>query len=259
MPGKDAHGSMRSSLLLCLWPGLAASWLRGSFSALVGAISFGLVLNFVILATFVWPNLGGKELPAGILPITGWLLVLWLWVGGFTQQRRMLLTWATPPADDGSEKLFRQAQTEYLRGQWVAAERLLEELLKLRPADVEGKLLLATVLRRTERFADAQRQLTELVEIPAAGRWQREIAEERRRLAKVTAEENVATEIANAPNSPVQPTEKTSIPASRPATAEPARPAAAPASRSPASEEDDEVQIIAYERVEQERQRRKAA
>lgn len=238
---------MRSSLILCLWPGLAASWLRGSYSALAAAIAFGVLLNFVITATFVWPNLGGQELPAGLVPITGWLLVLWLWVGGITQQRRMLLTWRTPPQDDGSEKLFRQAQTEYLQGQWVAAERLLTELLKLRPADVEGRLLLATVLRRTKRPEDAARELTQLEELPAAGYWYREIADERRQLAGTSAPEStVAEEV------------KHDLLAET-AQAEPASRKPAPSARSVVNDEDDEVQIIAHERVEQERNRRKAA
>lgn len=238
---------MRSSLILCLWPGLAASWLRGSYSALAAAIAFGVLLNFVITATFVWPNLGGQELPAGLVPITGWLLVLWLWVGGITQQRRMLLTWETPPLNDGSEKLFRQAQTEYLQGQWVAAERLLTELLKVRPADVEGRLLLATVLRRTKRPEDAARELTKLEELPAAGYWYREIADERRQLAAISATEATVNE------------EVQSDLLAEKVNAEPARRKTSPSTRSVAAEEDDEVQIIAHERVEQERNRRKAA
>jgi hypothetical protein len=237
---------MRSSLILCLWPGLAASWLRGSYSALAAAIAFGALLNFVITATFVWPNIGGHELPAGLIPITGWLLVLWLWVGGITQQRRMLLTWGTPPKDDGSEKLFRQAQTEYLQGQWVAAERLLTELIKLRQADVEGRLLLATVLRRTKRPEDAARELTQLEELPAAGYWYREIADERRQLAELSAEE------------PKVENEVVSDLMGKTAFTEPARQKAAPSTRTLADDE-DEVQIIAHERVEQERNRRKAA
>ena len=238
---------MRSSLILCLWPGLAASWLRGSYSALAAAMAFGGLLNFVITATFVWPNLGGQELPAGLVPVTGWLLVLWLWVGGITQQQRMLLTWATPPQDDGSEKLFRQAQTEYLRGQWVAAERLLAELLNLRPADIEGRLLLATVLRRMKRTDDAARELTQLEELPSAGYWYREIADERRQLVETTATETTGDKKV-----------KSDLLAET-ANAEPASRKAPPSTRSAAVEEDDEVQIIAHERVEQERNRRKAA
>ena len=136
---------------------------------------FAAAVNSALIVTFIWPEVGGNELPAWFLPAASWLCVLCLWGTGAWQSRQMFLSWATPPVDQQSEQLFRQAQAEYLRGNWPAAERLLTDLITRRPADAEGKLLLATVLRRAKRPADAKKCLQELRELPGSLRWEREI------------------------------------------------------------------------------------
>lgn len=240
--------------LLCLWPGLARLWLQGSFSALAGAVLFAAAVNSALVVTFIWPEMAGNELPAWFLPGTSWLLVLCLWVAGAWQSRQMFLTWATPPVDQQSERLFRQSQGEYLRGNYSAAERLLTELLTRRPADAEGKLLLATVLRRAKRPADASRCLQELCELPAGMRWEREIGLERALLTKPPEEEEdeIETTAVKTPSVKLpQTNEPNPLPAG-PTTAATGKP------KPNTTGDDDEIDVIAYERVEQERSRRAA-
>lgn len=229
----------RSNLILCLWPGLGALWLRGHGSGLLTAAAAGATLNFAVLVSFVWPDVVGDELPQWLLPTAAWCAVSVWWIVGGLQSRSMLLTWATPPLDDGSERLFRLAQTEYMKGQWVPAERALAELLKKRPADCDGRLLLATTFRRMKRPDDALRELKLLSELPGAYRWEREIAEERRMLAAPVAEtaaEKPEPQVIAKPNLRIN-----------------------PATRAESDAEDDDVEeVIALDRFDQE-QRRKAA
>lgn len=172
--------SSRPQFWQCLWPGLARLWVLGDVSSLIVALGFGVLLQVALAVTFLWPELWG----AGISPLWSsgvtWVFVLWFWVAGFRAARTFCQGESEEPgvADASVDQLFRQSQTSYLKGHWIEAETSLQELLALRPTDLEGRLLLAGVFRRTKRLDLAQQELEALQEHPQAGRWRFEIGRE---------------------------------------------------------------------------------
>jgi hypothetical protein len=167
-------------LMVCLWPGLAALWLRGRWSALATAVAFAALLNFALAGSLLWPDQLGVVGSSGV-----WLAVAALWLAGLWRNFRQLpelLIPAGPPAP--AEDLFPAAQAEYLKGHWFEAEALLARQLQSSPEDAECRLLLATLLRRTGRTQEAQRQLRRLAQCDAAGKWRLEIEQEAAFLAQ---------------------------------------------------------------------------
>jgi thioredoxin-like negative regulator of GroEL len=70
---------------------------------------------------------------------------------------------------------FSQAQHAYLRGHWQEAEALVSEILTERATDVETRLLLASIQRRSGSLAAARKTFDELLNEPGAAKWQMEI------------------------------------------------------------------------------------
>ena len=164
-----------------LWPGLTGLWLRGRWGSLIAAIAFGLLLNFAILRTFA-PSAMPVVLTGAASPVAAWVLVVGYWIAGVWLGMRELApakASVAPQFDDW----FREAQTEYLKGHWIEAESLLAKLLAERPDDAEGRLLLASVQRRTRRLAEARDTLSYLSQSDIAARWALEIYTEQRRIA----------------------------------------------------------------------------
>ncbi|MCI0361496.1 MAG: hypothetical protein L0211_23685, partial [Planctomycetaceae bacterium] len=167
----------------CMWPGLTALWLRGRWGGLAVAIAFGLAVQFALLRTFA-PSAMPDVLVAGASSQATWVCVLGFWIVGFWLNRRELLP-AKAAVDPDLDGWLRDAQTEYLKGHWIEAETLVARLLARRPDDVEGRLLLASVQRRTRRLAEARRTLEQLSENEFAGRWTWEIHAEQQRMAEI--------------------------------------------------------------------------
>ena len=80
--------------------------------------------------------------------------------------------------------MFTPARDHYLHGNWYEAEETLVQLLRRDPNDVDARLMLATLMRHTERFDDARGQLKQLQRLEAAGKWQLEIRREWEYLAR---------------------------------------------------------------------------
>jgi len=186
--------------LLCGWPGLANLWLRGSWSALAFAIGFSIVVNLALVSTFVWPALLGETFPIAV-----WPMILFVWSISVMISGRMVPAWSVPPVpswelerDVRDEKkaeettkdsadldihathtLFNRAQTEYLKGHWTEAESLLRRRLATAERDVEARLMLATLLRRTRRMQPALEQLREMERFDESVHWEFEIRRER--------------------------------------------------------------------------------
>jgi predicted Zn-dependent protease len=142
------------------------------------------LLQFALVATFVWPNLLWRAGPAWLTPAVAWFLVLGFWIGGIRSALGLRREIARQAKGDPQavEPLLREAQIEYLKGHWVEAESRLRKLLEDRPSDAEAQLLLVTLYRRTGRVDDARRQLDGLLQLSSAGRWVDEIEAEARRL-----------------------------------------------------------------------------
>jgi hypothetical protein len=157
-----------------LWPGFPRVWFEGAWSGLALAAVFGLLVNFLALASFVW--IEWVPVPAVWL---GWVVAAAFWaVGTVFFGRRASLADSTAEAVKHDD-LFRRGLGEYLKGAWFEAESLFSELVAKNPRDVDARLMLATLLRHTSRPADAERQLDELDRLERAQKWREEIERER--------------------------------------------------------------------------------
>ncbi len=165
-----------------LWPGLSRLWLRGQWRGLAIAIGFALLLNGLIITTFLWPRIIGTEHAAVVVNSLGWFVVLCFW-GASTWTAWHLLPRLQPGADvRGDDALFLEAQHEYLKGNWYGAEQRLQRMLIDSPRDADAHLLLATLYRHTRRYDEARRVLDFLLRIDGGAKWLFEIGEEHRRI-----------------------------------------------------------------------------
>lgn len=186
--------------LLCLWPGLARLWLRGDFYALGLAVFYSILLNLALVSSLIWPAyLGSRFL------VVAWPLLAVVWLACAWSSWRGMPLWfqvghkIAAPADMRVDTLFNQAQREYLKGNWAEARELLERRLRLRPRDVESRLLLVCVLRRVGRFQAAVTEIELLEGMDEARPWGLELAKERERLLQARnspeSEESSAQEL----------------------------------------------------------------
>ena len=176
---------MRLALNLTrLWPGLTSLWLQGRWMGLALAAAFAVSLNSALVITFVWPQVLSPDLPAWVCPSAAWVTVLWFWIAGFRSGSRLLAatTSSDPVRAVEADKLLRDAQVEYLKGNWIEVEALLARLLLRQPDDAEAMLLQTTLHRRMGRLEKARKSLARMAESEHADRWQHEIADERRRV-----------------------------------------------------------------------------
>lgn len=147
------------------------------------AVGFTVLLNLLLATALVWR----QWLPVRVQSIGGGLLVtIWVlaWAEARADWRRYLAELSTNGEDpqQRADRQFQLAQRSYLAGDWVATEQHLLTLLRKDAADIEGRLLLATMWRRLGRFDDACRELDRLEKMEAAASWQAEVDAERRRL-----------------------------------------------------------------------------
>ena len=180
-------GAQRVPRICCLWPGLPQLWMAGDWSGLALAVGFACLVNLLLLTTLHWT----EWLDAG-LKIAGWTAVGVLWCASAVSGWRWMACREQTAARLRQEDLFPRALGEYLKGNWYEAEAACHEMLRRTTGDVEARLLLATLLRRTRRFAEARGQLEQLTRLDAAAAWQAEIDSENERLAE--AEEQAALE-----------------------------------------------------------------
>jgi hypothetical protein len=179
---------LRVRVILCLWPGLPQLWLSGAWSGLALAIGFATLLNLLLLTSLLW-----TEWVEAAFRVAGWTAVAVLWgVSIITGWRWSRDQWAHTERPR-EEDLFPRALGEYLRGNWYEAEAACKNLLRRVSGDVQARLLLATLLRRTKRWPEAREQLETLSRLEAAANWEFEIADELERLAE--AEEQATIEV----------------------------------------------------------------
>ncbi len=91
------------------------------------------------------------------------------------------------------DKLFREAQTQYLQGNWIETETALKKLLKKDHRDVEARLMLSTLWRHTKRREESLREVEFLVRTEEASGWAQELQQLRTKLVEW---DNRATEAA---------------------------------------------------------------
>jgi len=163
-----------------LWPGLPSLWWRGDWNGLAIASGFALVLNFSLIIAFIWPEWVGNTARHGV-----WLTTATMWLVGF------VWSWHESNRfqriDSTVEDLLRQAQREYLRGNWHAAEVLLKSILHQSPKDADVMIMLSSVYRRAGRSEDSRLVLQNMERLDSAEKWQEEISREHELLERLTA------------------------------------------------------------------------
>jgi hypothetical protein len=138
------------------------------------AVAFAAALNALVVTTFVWHELASPaERMAGWLALAAWWTGWFVWAG---RNSRYTPNGGIAPQDP-AEDLFPRAVNEYLRKDWLAAERLLAGLTA-RGTDVQAELLLVGVWRRTGRTDEARERLERLRRRDAAQAWMWEIERE---------------------------------------------------------------------------------
>lgn len=159
----------------CLWPGLPQLWFHGSLRGLALAVGFSVLVNGTLIASFVW-----TELLSSAQLGSAWVVAGLVWSAAATYSWRR----ADRPRNASAEGLFVRGQEEYLQGKWREAENTWKELLRMEPADVDGRLALATLYRHTGRSRDALLELDRLERLEGAEKWRMEIEHERNRLGE---------------------------------------------------------------------------
>jgi hypothetical protein len=138
------------------------------------ATLFAVALNFVLTATFIWPELVSPAVRLAIWIGVGafWTFAVW---GGFQELAR----WGGTLNETHLQALFIRAQMEYLKGHWLEAETVLREILAIDDRDADARLMLASLLRHANRAGEAMVELQAL-ELSEMGRkWNLEIVRER--------------------------------------------------------------------------------
>lgn len=168
-----------SCYLTCLWPGLSELWYRGRWSALPAAVAFGVALNGLLVARFVYP----EWLAPSLVRFACWIgVAMWL-VLAFRAMGR-LPALLQPRRAAAAPDQFAEAWKEYLRGRWHEAEAMLASCLEVDPRDCQSLLLLAGVYRHTERYEAATETLKQLSRLETADAWWLERQAEEKRLAR---------------------------------------------------------------------------
>ena len=160
-----------------VWPGLTQLWFAGAWWGLALACGFAWLVNVAVVSSFIWTELIDPWSRAGV-----WLALVAVWGGSVVLSVRHLKGFDPEAIASTSEDLFRRASREYLSGNWVAAEQLLTQLVRINPKDVDAQLMLASLLRRTNQLTEASRRLRKLETIDGAEKWRDEIKRERQLL-----------------------------------------------------------------------------
>jgi hypothetical protein len=168
---------LRRGKALALWPGLRLLWRDGSWRAVAVAVAFSACLNVLLAITLVWHEAAPAAVkwPAWCVLAVAWFVSAVVSWRGYAEHSD-----ATPAKSckDSSRDLYPAALNEYLKRNFVAAERLLVEQLAADSRDCAAGLLLATLWRRTDRAADARDELQRLARLETSEPWQLEIEQE---------------------------------------------------------------------------------
>jgi hypothetical protein len=186
---EGAMSMFKARWMTHLWPGLPQLLREESWHALALAVVAAALLNLALMGTLIWDELIGPGLRSGLWMVVGvfWVVSAVTALGGKQRQKVRVLP---KRVEDG----FPLALDYYLKGNWFETERVLAELLRQDSRDVDARLMLATLLRHTDRHDEAQVQLDLLGQLEDAHRWQWEIGREQELLAEARSNEDSQSE-----------------------------------------------------------------
>jgi tetratricopeptide (TPR) repeat protein len=179
LPRTESISMRKPPWATCIWPGLPYLWLDGAWSGLGLALAAAVLLDVLLLSTLLWVEWFDPWVVK-----SGWAACVGLWLASAIHAVKRYSSNDNIDADS-IEGLFRRAQAEYLQGDHFQAEATLTGLLAREPRDAEARLLLATLLRHTQRYEEAEDQLKQLSRFETAARWQIEITGERALLKRL--------------------------------------------------------------------------
>jgi uncharacterized protein HemY len=140
-------------------------------------------VNLALASTLLWSEL----LAAGVRSSV-WVAVVVVWgtsaLVSYWSDCRSRSSSQAPPAAGA----FAEAVDHYLEGDWFQAERVLLGLLGENPRDFDARLMWATLLRRTGRLDEAERQLDRLERLDGSQKWELEIRRERQWLREASTQ-----------------------------------------------------------------------
>jgi len=157
-----------------LWPGLPLVWRDGRWGALAVAVGFAALVNLALMASLLW-----SELLATGVRNSVWMAVVIVWGGSAVFSYRRDSRPSIRPESDPAVDAYAEAVDRYLQADWFEAERALRRLLERDPRDLDSGLMLATLLRRTGRPAEAERELDRIERFDGSWKWELEIRRER--------------------------------------------------------------------------------
>jgi hypothetical protein len=161
-----------------LWPGLPQLSRDGRWSALLVAVGFAALVDLALMGSLLWSELFAVGVRNSV-----WMAVVVIWGGSVVLSYRRDSCSSTRPGGGPAQDAFAEALDPYLQGDWFESERKLRRLLEEDPRDLDAGLMLATLLRRTGRPGEAQRQLDRLERFEGSRKWELEIRRERELLS----------------------------------------------------------------------------
>ncbi|MBO7707699.1 MAG: hypothetical protein J6S42_03370 [Thermoguttaceae bacterium] len=172
------------SLILGLWPGLSGLVRYGRGVFLILAAGFGLLASGTLFCCGYWSELIAPE---SKIWLAGGVLAAHLVLSLVSAALSTLFSGQLAYDEEGDRYLM--ALEAYLSGNWNETERIARAILRRNRRDPDTILLLATLCRHTERYAEAAAWLDRLEALETAEKWAEEIAFERAELAEAAAGE----------------------------------------------------------------------
>jgi hypothetical protein len=170
---------------VCLWPGLPELWYRGRWSALFPAICFAIVINFLVVARFIYP----EWLVPALSKLACWV-GLAVWAVLIVRAVGRLPGLLHPRSISEQPDRYGEAREQYLRGELGQTEALLAGCLEVDHRDSPALLMLAGVYRQTGRWEAAENTLRTLDRLETADGWWLERAAELKKLERAKKQES---------------------------------------------------------------------
>ena len=164
---------------LSVWPGLPQVWSGQEVMGLILASVFAGTLNAAIVTRWIWTE---ASAPAVSTFVTA--LAVGTWIAGLSYT--LWWVWRCHPERHRVEieRLYREANEQYLQGKWNDARRRFEEILAMDETDADALMQLGSLYLRTDQPEQARRAFRQCLEQEGGAKWQWEI---RQALARIGA------------------------------------------------------------------------
>ncbi len=167
------------------WPGLARIRRDGDALGLLTALAFAVLLNLALTTALIWTEVEPFSGPGRIF-LWAAVGIYWSAAAGYDSIR--VRYYNRPKRVQETEDLYQKGLTFYLQRSWYDAEVVLKKLIRRNAKDVDARLLMVSLLRRTDRLDEATEMLDRLALTDGAKKWEFELDQQRRFLAEAIRE-----------------------------------------------------------------------